>query len=147
MRLALENKLALLVLAGGAPSLSVVAYVVLHFGLARYPSTAVLGVLSVGLVTAALAVRNGVRHRLLTLTSLTDAVSRGEYSLRGAHGDDDDLLGHLIGTINALADTLQRQRASTEETRHLLNKVLEEVDVAIFAFDGDGRLRLANPLA
>lgn len=145
--MALENKLALLTLAGGLPPLLGLAWAVVHFALAPYPSIAVLGTLGIALASAALIVRARIRRRLLTLSSLIDAVGRGEYTMRGAHGNEDDAHGHLVGAINALASTLQRQRINTEEARQLLDKVLQEVDVAIFAFDGDDRLRLANPLA
>ncbi len=147
MRIALENRLALLVLAGGLPPLLALAYAVVHFELAPYPSAAALSVLGVALLATALTVRNRIRLRLLTLSSLIDAVARGEYSIRGAHRGEADLHGSLLETINELADSLQRQRVSAGETRYLLEKVLEDVDVAIFAFDHNDRLCLANPLA
>ena len=46
--------------------------------------------------------------------------------------------------VNALADTLREQRLGALEATALLRKVLEEIDVAVFAFDGDERLRLVN---
>ena len=46
--------------------------------------------------------------------------------------------------INAMGATLRAQRLGALEATTLLRKVMEEIDVAIFAFDGDNRLRLVN---
>jgi PAS domain S-box-containing protein len=46
--------------------------------------------------------------------------------------------------VNQLEDILREQRLGAVEATELLRKVLEEVDLAIFAFDEDGKLRLVN---
>jgi nitrogen fixation/metabolism regulation signal transduction histidine kinase len=46
--------------------------------------------------------------------------------------------------VNALGDTLRAQRLGAVEAAALLRKVLEAIDVAIFAFDDQGVLRLVN---
>ena len=46
--------------------------------------------------------------------------------------------------MNALADTLREQRLGALEATSLLRTVMEEIPVAVFAFDPDRRLRLAN---
>ena len=46
--------------------------------------------------------------------------------------------------MNALAATLREQRLGALEATALLRKVMEEIDVAVFAFDGEHKLRLAN---
>src|SRR5262249_46064682 len=45
---------------------------------------------------------------------------------------------------NALGETLRQQRLGALEATALLRKVMEEVDVAVFAIDGNGLLRLVN---
>ena len=47
--------------------------------------------------------------------------------------------------INSLGDTLQRQRSEAVESTALLTSVMGAIDVAVFAFDMDERLVLANP--
>ena len=47
--------------------------------------------------------------------------------------------------INALGDTLQRQRTEAVESTALLHAVMGEIDVAVFAFDTDEQLVLVNP--
>ena len=46
--------------------------------------------------------------------------------------------------MNALSETLRGQRLRELEATALLRRVIEEIDVAVFAFDGDHRLRLVN---
>jgi two-component system, NtrC family, nitrogen regulation sensor histidine kinase NtrY len=50
-----------------------------------------------------------------------------------------------MSEINALGDTLQRQRAEAIESTALLQSVMAAIDVAVFAFDMDGTLVLVNP--
>src|SRR5437764_6336205 len=49
-----------------------------------------------------------------------------------------------MAEINALGDTLQRQRGEAIESTALLNGVMAAIDVAVFAFDMDERLVLVN---
>jgi PAS domain S-box-containing protein len=46
--------------------------------------------------------------------------------------------------VNAMGTTLRAQRLGALEATTLLRKVMEEIDVAIFAFDSEHRLRLVN---
>ena len=55
-----------------------------------------------------------------------------------------DALGEVLREVNALGDTLREQRLGALEATALLRKVMEEIDVAVFAFDGAGALRLVN---
>ena len=45
---------------------------------------------------------------------------------------------------NALGETLRNQRLGELEATTLLRKVMAEIDVAVFAFDAEARLRLIN---
>jgi nitrogen fixation/metabolism regulation signal transduction histidine kinase len=46
--------------------------------------------------------------------------------------------------LNAIVDTLRDQRSSALEATALLRKVMGEIDVAIFAFDSNRKLKLIN---
>ena len=83
-----------------------------------------------------------VSYPLYTLSSLLEALRQGDYSLRGAA---DSVLGDVIYDVNALAERLQRERLEFEESSYLLGKTLAALDSAVFVFDGERRLRLANP--
>ena len=50
-----------------------------------------------------------------------------------------------VWEINTLSQTLRDQRHKVEETGALLTKVIGAIDIAIFTFDSQRRLRLVNP--
>ena len=51
----------------------------------------------------------------------------------------------VMQEINALGDTLQRQRTEAVESTALLQSVMGAIDVAVFAFDMDEHLRAGEP--
>jgi len=73
------------------------------------------------------------------------ALREGDYSFRARGVRRDDPLGETLGEINSLGSVLQNQRRGAIEATALLRTVMEEIDVAIFAFDHERVLRLVNP--
>jgi nitrogen fixation/metabolism regulation signal transduction histidine kinase len=92
----------------------------------------------------AFAVQNAVVRPLQTLSNLLAAFREEDFSFRARSPRVDDALGQAMTEVNALAETLRSQRLGALEATALLQKVMEEIDVAVFAFDGEHRLRLAN---
>jgi nitrogen fixation/metabolism regulation signal transduction histidine kinase len=92
----------------------------------------------------AFALRERVVVPLQTLSNLLAALREGDYSIRGRATKRDDPLGDVVREVNALSSTLRSQRLGAMEATALLRTVMTEIDVAIFAFDADRRLRLAN---
>ena len=64
-------------------------------------------------------------------------------SVRATHAGD-DAMGEVMQQVNAMGTTLRAQRLGALEATTLLRKVMEEIDVAMFAFDAEQRLRLVN---
>lgn len=89
--------------------------------------------------------RRRVVFPLYTLSNLLEALREGDFSLRGTRARRGDAVGEVVWEVNALSETLREQRLRVEETLALLTKVMSAVDIAIFAFDGQRRLRLINP--
>jgi two-component system nitrogen regulation sensor histidine kinase NtrY len=56
-------------------------------------------------------------------------------------------MGEVMQQVNAMSATLRAQRLGALEATTLLRKVMEEINVAVFAFDGDHRVRLVNRAA
>ena len=81
---------------------------------------------------------------LQTLANLLAAMREDDFSIRGRTADPDDPLGAVLIEVNALAETLHEQRLGAVEATALLRTVMEQVDVAVFAFDPDERLRIVN---
>jgi nitrogen fixation/metabolism regulation signal transduction histidine kinase len=133
-----------LALAGGLPAVMVVL-VLLATG--DYPARVLwtVGALVVGAwVAAATAVRSRVVRPLQTLANLLAALREGDYSIRARGADLDDPLGLAFAEVNALREPLRAQRLGALEAAALLQRVMEEIDVAVFAVDQGGAIRLAN---
>ena len=81
---------------------------------------------------------------LRTLSNLLAALREGDFSIRARGANQDDALGEVLREVNALGETLRQQRLGALEATALLRKVMEEIDVAVFAIDGNGQLRLVN---
>jgi PAS domain S-box-containing protein len=92
----------------------------------------------------ALLLRERVVRPLQTISNLLAALREGDYSIRARGASADDALGLALLEVNALSETLRAQRLRELEATALLRRVIEEIDVAVFAFDGDHRLRLVN---
>lgn len=90
------------------------------------------------------AARDRVANPLRTLANLLEAMREGDYSIRGRGAGRPDTLGEVMQQVNAMGATLRAQRLGAMEATTLLRKVMEEINVAVFAFDGAARLRLIN---
>src|SRR6202171_6314900 len=91
--------------------------------------------------------RERVASPLRTLANLLEAMREGDYSIRARGVKSDDAMGEVMQQVNAMSATLRAQRLGALEATTLLRKVMEEINVAVFAFDGDHRLRLVNRAA
>lgn len=89
-------------------------------------------------------VRERVASPLRTLANLLEAMREGDYSIRARGAQGEDALSEVMQQVNAMATTLRAQRLGALEATTLLRKVMEEIDVAVFAFDAEQRLRLVN---
>jgi len=90
------------------------------------------------------ALRSKVIRPLQTISNLLAALREGDFSIRARGYRRTDALSNVMAEINDLGATLQEQRLGAVEATALLGKVVEETDVAVFAFDGDRVLKLVN---
>lgn len=142
MRPAHEQRMLLWALAAGLPAVAVALYLLWTTDLGGSLRWT-LSVIIVGVWWfCAASIHQRVASPLRTLASLLEAMREGDYSIRGAQ--DDGALGEVMQQVNAMGTTLREQRLGALEATTLLRKVMEEIDVAIFAFDGARRLRLVN---
>jgi two-component system, NtrC family, nitrogen regulation sensor histidine kinase NtrY len=142
--LAFETRVLILALLTGAPG-GIVALVLL-FSLDFTPKvvwTLTLVVVG-GWLGFAFALRDRVVRPLQTLSNLLGALLEGDYSIRSRGAGRTDALGLAMLEINALGRTLREQRLGALEATALLRTVIDEIDVAIFAFDEERKLRLVN---
>jgi nitrogen fixation/metabolism regulation signal transduction histidine kinase len=93
----------------------------------------------------AVALREHTTRPLQTLANVLSALREEDYSFRARGAAINDALGELSLEVNALADELADQRIGSIEATALLRRVVEEVEVPLFAFDPEQILRLVNP--
>jgi PAS domain S-box-containing protein len=139
-----DQRVLLLALLAGAPG---VLGTLLLLWLGDYSGKAqwTFGVLVTALwLGFAFGARGSVVRPLQTLANLLGALREGDFSFRARATRGDDPLGEVVVEVNQLAATLREQRLGALEASALLRKVMEEIDVAVFAFDGENRLRLVN---
>jgi PAS domain S-box-containing protein len=147
LNIAFQNRLALTALGMGLPATGVAIWYSW-----RHAPTAELRVICVAILLAlwigcALAVRRRLVFPLQTLANLIEAVRCGDYTLRGRRAARGDTLGEVVREINKLGETLQRQRLESLEATALVHTVLEELDIAVLAFDESQHLKLVNRAA
>lgn len=144
-RLSFENRLLLLALAGGLPLLVLVGVLLFWTDLGVGPALALLAVAALCWLGFGLAARRFAVYHLQTLSNLLEALREGDYSLRGRRARFSDSLGDVMREVNALSETLRAERLGAREASALLMKVVDAIDIAVFAFDAHRRLRLVNP--
>ena len=144
MQISHENKILLFALAAGLPAVAACAILLYTQNIdARYQwliNSAVI----ICWISASFAARGRVAGPLRTLANLLEALREGDYSIRARVGDPKEPLGEAMQQVNAMAATLRDQRLGALEATALLRKVMEEIEVAIFAFDPNRILRLVN---
>ncbi len=143
-RLSHDRGLFVLALLAGLPAVAV-SLVLLWTGSftpgVQWMLTALILVVWLGLVSE---IRQRVVFSLQTLSNILAALREGDYSIRGRAGRNDDALTEVTREVNTLAQTLREQRMDALEATTLLRKVMKEIDVAVFSFDGEQKLRLVN---
>ncbi|MBL9215560.1 MAG: PAS domain-containing protein [Opitutaceae bacterium] len=143
-RLAHELRVLYYALAGGFPGV-LASMLLLWTGefspKEQWTYSLVIGVFWLGF---AFALRELVTRPLQTMANLLTALREGDFSVRARGANRDEPLGDVLAEINMLGGVLQEQRLGALEATALLRTVMEEIDVAIFAFDANETLRLVN---
>jgi PAS domain S-box-containing protein len=88
--------------------------------------------------------RERVVRPLQTISNLLSGLREGDFSIRARGERPGDALGDVMLEVNTLAETLHGQRLDALEATTLTRKIMGEIDVAIFAFDAEGKVRLVN---
>src|SRR3954447_1559921 len=139
-----ENRLTWLTFGAVAPAM-LLALGILWFGdySAKVEWTFTLVIVGFFLAFVGSA-REHVVRPLQTMTNLLAVLREGDYSIRARGAKADDALGEVLLEINSLGETLRVQRLGAFEATALLRTIMAEIDVAVFTFDPDRRLRLVN---
>jgi len=143
-RLTFDQRIQAYALLAGLPALAV-SLGFLWFGDSSTRVQWTLTLLIVGFwLGFGMAARARVVRPLQTMANLLSALREGDFSIRARGAGRDEPLGDVYAEINSLGNVLQTQRLGALEATALLRTVMEEIDVAIFAFDSREILRLVN---
>jgi nitrogen fixation/metabolism regulation signal transduction histidine kinase len=138
------GKVVLLSLSGGLAATLIATFFVWTGDLSHGVALGVTLLLAGSWLGCAWAVRARVVRPLQTISNLLLALREEDFSIRANILNRNDPLGEVLHEINALSDTLRDQRLGALEAGALLRAVMEEISVAVFAFDQEHRLKLAN---
>lgn len=143
-RLFHDQAVTLLALLAGLPA--VVIAMCLLWGNDYSPKVQwTLSLLAVGSwIGFAIGLRDRVVRPLQTISNLLAALHEEDFSIRARGASRDDALGELLIEVNTLSETLREQKMGALEATSLMRSVMAEIEVAVFAFDGEQKLRLVN---
>jgi two-component system nitrogen regulation sensor histidine kinase NtrY len=140
-----EQRILVMALVAGLPAVITVMIILWFMGDYTPKVQWTLSVLIVGVwLGFCFGLRERVASPLRTLANLLEAMREGDYSIRASGVKSDDAMGEVMQQVNAMSATLRAQRLGAMEATTLLRKVMEEINVAVFAFDGDQKVRLVN---
>jgi nitrogen fixation/metabolism regulation signal transduction histidine kinase len=143
-RLGHENLVFVYALLAGLPSIAAVLILLFSTGTEAHIIVTVLGLVVPLWLSFAWAARVRVIHSLHILANVLGAVRENDFSIRARGSGHRDALYEVTRELNQLTHELQRARFGEVEASALLATVIREIDVAIFAFDGEARLQFAN---
>jgi two-component system, NtrC family, nitrogen regulation sensor histidine kinase NtrY len=145
-RIVHEQRMSLLALVAGLPAVITSLVILWHNPDTYTPKVQwTLTLLIVGFWWGfAVSIYEKVASPLRTLANLLEAMREGDYSIRARSARNEDALADVMQQVNAMGATLRAQRLGALEATTLLRKVMEEIEVAVFAFDSAHRLRLVN---
>ena len=136
-----------LCLLGGLPAVMALAWIVWGQNYSFEVRWTLAAVILVVWVACAAAAHQMVTRVLYLAANLLGALHEGDYSIRGTGAKPGSAADLVMKEINSLGNTLQRQRSEAVESTALLSSVMGAIDVAVFAFDMDETIVLANPAA
>ena len=143
-RLKFERRITLLALFAGFPAVALCALLLWYDGYSAQVQWTIDLLLVLLWLGIAFNLRTRIVRPLQTLSNILAAIREGDYSIRGRRALSGDALGEVMLEVNDLGQTLREQRLGAMEATALLRTVMAEIDVAVFAFDGEQRLQLVN---
>jgi len=146
-RLRFEVRLAALLVALAVPTLFLASIALYLWHASVLVWICVLVVLILAVAWLGSAIFQHIVRPLQTLSNVVAALRENEYSFRARDIGQGDALGDLAAQINELAGDLRVRRHRESETFALLERVVESMELPVFAFNAAAELQLTNPAA
>lgn len=141
--LTFEQRLGLLIVAAAAPGILLAAGV-LWFDPSQPLAWVILAIVGLLVAVVTVALFRSVVRPLQTISNLLAALREEDFSTRASGARAGDALGQVYLEVNTLSGLLQEQRLGALEATALLRTVMEEIEVAVFTFDEQKKLKLVN---
>ncbi len=139
-RLRHERRVLLLAFLTGVPGLALALALLWLGDFAPRTQWTLTSVVVVAWLAIAATLREHVIRPLQTVSNMLAALRERDFSMRARGSNPTDALGLLLLELNGLGEDLRAQRLGALEATALLRRVMEEIDVAVFAFDGSQAL-------
>ncbi len=146
-RFSYERRIRLWLIALTTPSVLAVGILTYSESHSRVSAGAATAVAAVLIGVASIYFIDQLFRPLQTLANVVAALREDDFSFRARGACRGDSLGDLALEINALASTLQVQRAAARDALTLVERVINSMQSPVLAFDAVGALRLLNPAA
>lgn len=143
-KLNFDTRITLLTLVISMPGIVVAELMLWYSGHSLEFKWTITIVIALAWIIATSILHGEVIRPLQTLANMVAAIREEDFSFRLRGAAREDSLADLIYEINTLATRLQKQKISALEATALLKKVMMEIDVAVFTFDQQQRLRIVN---
>lgn len=144
-RLLYENRISLYAFLVALPGLLVSAILVWAQPWTIGSRLALIGVELFAWWLLALALQEQTTRPLQTLANVIGSLREEDYSFRARNAAADDALGELSLEVNSLADMLADEKIRAIEATALMQRVVDEIDAPLFAFNPSAALVLVNP--
>lgn len=142
-----EQRLFLTVLLSAVPVIGLLVIIFLNIQPTFTFKLVLTAFCALWLIALAASIRETFVYHLRTLSNLIEAIRTEDYSMRSSRIRDPGELAELYHQIATLTDQLKRVREDEFELSNLLERIINQINVAIVACDSEGNVRLANRLA
>ena len=146
-RISSEQKLFLSVLVSAVPVAVLLFYIYTDDDFSLNAKLVISGFCLLWLLAVAASVKENFVYHLRTLSNLVEAIRTEDYSMRSSRVRDPGELAELYQQINSLTNQLRAVKQQELESEKLLERIVNQINVAIVAFDDKDTIRLANRLA
>jgi two-component system nitrogen regulation sensor histidine kinase NtrY len=139
-----EQRIFRIAILGGLPAVAVALWFVFTADISVRMQWVLGFLVTGGWIGTALLLREQVERPLQTISNMVAALREQDYSLRARGARPQDALGLVLWEVNALSVEMHARRLGALEAGALLRRVMAEIDVAVYAFDEQGALRVVN---
>ena len=147
VNISFENQLLRIALLIGLLPMAFLFYALYHHELSIFLKIMLFFLLLVTVFYGAFLIRKKVIVQFRTSANLITAMQAGDHAIRANHLESEGALKEFNQVFNGLSLALAEQQLISRERQILLDKITQQIDVAIIAVDKNSHIILMNPAA